>query len=81
MMEESRVSEQRHMKLLRARRTGGGKFFPPKLMPAVIDTLVEISFVNKPGGPCAVQRESMNARLIVDSLHFSGDKFLPTHFQ
>ena len=28
----------------------GGKFFPPKLMLAVIDTLVEISFVNKPGG-------------------------------
>ena len=79
------------MKLLRARRIGGGKFFPPKLMPAVIDTLVEISFVNKPGGrvsrplhrQCALQRESMNARLIVDSLHFSGDKlFSPhTHFQ
>ena len=49
LIEESHQSWELTHETLR-----GGKFFPPKLMPAVIDTLVEISFVNKPGGRCSL---------------------------
>ena len=65
LIEESHQSWELTHETLR-----GGKFFPPKLMPAVIDTLVEISFVNKPGGRWRLTLDDFDRKALMMRLHF-----------